>query len=132
MLMQGAYGCAAHSSARTDNVHGIAVADDSGMNSGRLIIGTVVGLIVAAVAGTWIQTAVAVPLAYDMYDPPTTTISAPLNDEMPRRVERPFIVDRYGNRIEEAIGDYRIDSRGDVFERHSPSTAIPSLPDPSV
>jgi hypothetical protein len=99
---------------------------------GRLVIGTVVGLIVAAAGGTWIQNAVAVPLTYGIYETPTTAISDPLNDEMMRRLERPFLLDRYGNRIEPAIGDYRIDSRGDVFERHSPSTAIPRLPDPSV
>lgn len=36
-------------------------------------------------------------------------------------------VDVYGNEIEDAIGDYRIDPRGDVYESHSPDTEVPRL-----
>lgn len=46
--------------------------------------------------------------------------------------DRDVIVDRYGNPIEEAVGDYRVDPRGDIFERHSPATEIARLPDPSA
>jgi hypothetical protein len=41
-------------------------------------------------------------------------------------------LDRYGNPIETANGDYRIDPRGEVYERHSPDTAVPRLPVPST
>jgi hypothetical protein len=33
-------------------------------------------------------------------------------------------LDRYGNPIERAVGDYRTDPRGDVYERHAPDTAV--------
>jgi hypothetical protein len=102
------------------------------MNSERLMIGTIVGMIVVA-AGSWgIETATAVPSWSRAYGSTTTTISDRWGDYMPRDRERGFIVDRYGNPIEEAMGDYRVDPRGDIFERHSPTTAVPRLPDPSV
>ena len=41
-------------------------------------------------------------------------------------------MDRYGNQIETAIGDYRIDPRGDIYERHSPDTAVPRPGIPST
>jgi len=41
-------------------------------------------------------------------------------------------LDRYGNEIESAIGDYRLDGSGDVYERHSPQTEVASLPGPSI
>ena len=39
-------------------------------------------------------------------------------------------VDLYGNEVEEAVGDYRIDVRGDVYERHSPDTEVTQLAAP--
>jgi hypothetical protein len=33
-------------------------------------------------------------------------------------------IDVYGNEIDEAVGDYRVDPRGDMYERHSPDTAL--------
>jgi hypothetical protein len=41
-------------------------------------------------------------------------------------------VDLYGNEVEDAIGDYRIDGRGDIYERHSPSTEVTQLAAPSL
>lgn len=38
--------------------------------------------------------------------------------------------DVYGNEIEDAVTDYRIDSAGDVYERHSPETEVPRLGPP--
>ena len=38
--------------------------------------------------------------------------------------------DLFGNEIEEAVADYRIDIRGGVYERHSPDTAVPKLASP--
>jgi hypothetical protein len=40
--------------------------------------------------------------------------------------------DLFGNEIEEAVADYRIDLRGSVYERHSPETAVPRLGSPEV
>jgi hypothetical protein len=36
-------------------------------------------------------------------------------------------LDVYGNEIDEAIGDYRVDPRGDTYESHSPDTALLKL-----
>jgi hypothetical protein len=40
-------------------------------------------------------------------------------------------VDLLGNEIEDAVADYRVDLGGDVYERHSPETAVPKLGSPS-
>lgn len=40
-------------------------------------------------------------------------------------------VDLLGNEIENAVADYRIDRGGDVYERHSPETAVPRLGSPT-
>jgi hypothetical protein len=41
-------------------------------------------------------------------------------------------VDLYGNEIEDALGDYRIDPRGDVYESHSPDTEVTHLSPPTI
>lgn len=40
--------------------------------------------------------------------------------------------DLYGNQIDEAVGDYRIDPRGDLYEQHSPDTALLKLGPPGA
>jgi hypothetical protein len=40
--------------------------------------------------------------------------------------------DLFGNEVEEAVADYRIDLRGGIYERHSPDTAVPRLGSPKV
>ena len=40
-------------------------------------------------------------------------------------------VDLLGNEVEDAVADYRVDLGGDVYERHSPETAVPRLGSPS-
>ena len=39
-------------------------------------------------------------------------------------------IDIYGNEIEDAVGDYRVDPRGDVYESHSPDTEVTHLGPP--
>jgi hypothetical protein len=39
-------------------------------------------------------------------------------------------LDVYGNEIDDAVTDYRVDPRGDVYERHSPETEVPRLAPP--
>ena len=36
-------------------------------------------------------------------------------------------VDLNGNEIDDAVGDYRVDGRGELYERHAPDTALPHL-----
>jgi hypothetical protein len=38
--------------------------------------------------------------------------------------------DLYGNPIDDAVTDYRIDQGGAVYERHSPDTEVPRLRPP--
>jgi hypothetical protein len=40
--------------------------------------------------------------------------------------------DLFGNEVEEAVADYRIDLRGGLYERHSPDTAVPRLGSPKT
>ena len=40
--------------------------------------------------------------------------------------------DLFGNEIEEAVEDYRLDLRGGLYERHSPETAVAKLGSPST
>jgi hypothetical protein len=37
-------------------------------------------------------------------------------------------IDLYGNPIDEAVTDYRVDPRGELYERHAPDTAVLKLP----
>jgi len=38
--------------------------------------------------------------------------------------------DLFGNEIEPAMADYRVDRRGAMYERHAPETAVPKLGSP--
>ena len=40
--------------------------------------------------------------------------------------------DLFGNEIEEAVADYRVDQRGGIYERHAPDTAVPQLGSPKT
>jgi hypothetical protein len=41
-------------------------------------------------------------------------------------------IDIYGNDVDDAVGDYRIDPRGELYEDHSPDTALLKLGSPST
>jgi hypothetical protein len=41
-------------------------------------------------------------------------------------------LDLFGNEVERAVSDYRVDVRGDIYERHSPDTAVTHLTAPSL
>ena len=41
-------------------------------------------------------------------------------------------VDLNGNEIDEAVGDYRVDRRGEMYERHAPDTALIHLSSPEL
>jgi hypothetical protein len=102
------------------------------MDSARLVIRAILATMVVVGCGMWIDDTHINPPHDAQFYRPTTTVSDWAEDEVPPSDGRAFILDRYGNRIEEAVGDYRVDPRGDIFERHSPSTAVPRLPDPST
>jgi hypothetical protein len=41
-------------------------------------------------------------------------------------------VDLNGNEIDDAVGDYRVDRRGEMYERHAPDTALSHLGAPRM
>ena len=45
--------------------------------------------------------------------------------QQPRKGPR---IDLYGNPIDTAVTDYRVDPRGELYERHAPDTAVLKLP----
>jgi hypothetical protein len=51
--------------------------------------------------------------------------AAPIAPPAPR-------LDLYGNEVEDAVGDYRLDFDGEVYERHSPDTEVARLASPSA
>lgn len=36
-------------------------------------------------------------------------------------------IDLYGNEVDDAVGDYRVDGTGDLYETHSPDTEVTRL-----
>ena len=42
------------------------------------------------------------------------------------------LLDLNGNEIDEAVGDYRVDRAGELYERHAPDTAVLHLSDPKI
>jgi hypothetical protein len=55
----------------------------------------------------------------------TVTPTAPVNDDAP-------MIDAYGNEVTDAVATYKLDSSGDVYEEHSPQTAVPRLGSPKT
>jgi hypothetical protein len=41
-------------------------------------------------------------------------------------------VDLNGNEVDSAVGDYRVDRRGEMYERHAPDTALIHLSAPEL
>jgi hypothetical protein len=105
------------------------------MTAIRVAIGMLWLLSLLAGRGVW-NPAVTSPIAAtsaeitDQFIVPTQSGrgAAPVEEE-PQSCPR---VDLFGNEIEEALADYRIDVRGSVYERHSPETALATLGSPST
>lgn len=100
----------------------------------RVIVGFLWLTILIAVAGGWNAGG---PRRY-LHGPSSSTSTAPVLDDTtdferfrPDAAPEPLL-DLYGNEIESAVGDYRIDVRGDIYERHSPETEVTQLAAPSI
>lgn len=64
-----------------------------------------------------------------------TTAVSQADMEQAADVNSPFAVPRvdlFGNEVSEAVGDYRVDPGGDLYERHAPDTAVLKLGPPGV
>jgi len=99
------------------------------MSSFRIVLG-IICLVVAVVArGIWAETRVFPAARAVFQESSTAAVSDPGDTDEPFPPDRTESsrMDRYGNQIETAVGDYRIDRRGEMYERHSPDTAVPRL-----
>jgi hypothetical protein len=99
----------------------------------RLLVG--VTWVLAAIAGheMWTPRVSAVPQSAPTRTE-TTAISIPVAvdvSDIEEHRAQPRL-DVYGNIIDEAVGDYRIDPQGDVYEWHSPDTALLELGPPGA
>lgn len=103
------------------------------MSSLRITIGTIAVAALLFAWGVWRETAILAG-PHVTVDWSTTAVSGSIAPEPMARegTSRERLVDMYGNEVHRAIGDYRIDFRGDVYERHSPHTALPDLGPPST
>jgi len=64
----------------------------------------------------------------------TSAVSQP-DHERPENLDSQFAephIDLFGNEVSEAVGDYRVDRLGDLYERHAPDTAVLKLGPPGV
>ena len=74
--------------------------------------------------------ALAVALAFVAGRTPAVSPAERQADGDLHRVNAPN-TDIYGNRVERAVGGYRVDVRGDLYEEHNPDTAVLELGPPS-
>jgi hypothetical protein len=98
--------------------------------TGRVIVGLLWLTILIVVAGAWNRT------SSPRFDtPPLGTLvldDAMYSDVLGEGAAVEPRIDLYGNEVEEAVGDYRIDVRGDIYERHSPDTEVTQLGAPGT
>lgn len=100
------------------------------MNFTRVVIGALV--ITAGVIGREyrvIEARTTPPTSFELATPTVSDTSvspqAPATGEAPR-------VDVFGNEVEDAVGDYRVDGTGDLYETHSPDTEVTRLGSPGA
>ena len=93
----------------------------------------------AAVAGHQMWTPRFTPVTRPVRLTETTSISIPLVEQaggedasIPAESAGEPQFDVYGNQIDEAVGDYRVDPRGDLYEQHAPDTALLKLGPPGA
>jgi hypothetical protein len=110
--------------------------------TGRVVVGVLWLLLLVVMAGAWGAGArsakAAVRQAPTLTKPasvksvqPSSSITD-LTDRSEDASSTSPAVDLYGNEIERAVGDYRIDFRGDIYETHAPDTAITELGAPAM
>jgi len=72
----------------------------------------------------------AVALSFMAARTPAVLDGDPVQTSEVRRVSSPNL-DIYGNEVERAVGGYRADPLGELYEEHNPDTAILKLGPPS-
>jgi FtsZ-interacting cell division protein ZipA len=102
------------------------------MRSLRVIVGAIWIAILLVTHGIWTATALPLDVVSAFPDPSTTSVRDGAENDDYSASSAPRLYDMYGNEIEEALGDYRIDVRGEMYERHAPQTALPEPAKPST
>ena len=114
------------------------------MSSLRVALGIIYMALALAMRGIWAETPVQPPVHFELPTAASPSVSEfgrlpqavgshiDLEESSSPRPGESRRMDRYGNPIETANGDYRIDPRGEMYERHSPDTAVTRLPVPST
>jgi hypothetical protein len=91
--------------------------------------------IVAALSEVWMQRFAVRSQHAIAFTPPysTTSVLDTGTSALPQRDDwaEPR-VDLNGNEIDTAVGDYRVDPRGEMYERHAPDTALIHLSAPEL
>ena len=93
-------------------------------------------LVVVAFSEGWVQRST-VHSQHALAFPPRSTTTSVLDvgaSALPQRDDdwaEPR-VDLNGNEIDAAVGDYRVDMRGEMYERHAPDTALIHLSAPEL
>ena len=96
----------------------------------RVLIGVIWVLSLLLGRGVWhsaafpASSAVAISHTTSVSDGEGGESSSVGNDRQPPQF------DLFGNEIESAMADYRVDRRGAMYERHAPETAVPRLGSP--
>ncbi len=103
--------------------------------TGRVIVGLLWLTILVVAAAAWSAGA----SRSRAQAPPPSTRTSPVLDDAANAgavfggdAAAEPLYDLYGNAIEEAVGDYRVDFRGATYERHSPDTEVTQLAAPSM
>jgi hypothetical protein len=97
----------------------------------------VIGLsIVFTLSEVWLQRSTVYVQHAIAFPPPSSTTSV-LDVGTPALPQRDDDwaeprVDLNGNEIDVAVGDYRVDTRGEMYERHAPDTALIHLTAPEL
>ena len=102
----------------------------------RISIVVIVLSVVAVVCQLWVQSSDSARHAIVLPTHAAATTSV-LDTRHPLSVTRSDdwaepLVDLNGNEIDEAVGDYRVDRAGELYERHAPDTAVLHLSDPRI
>lgn len=101
----------------------------------RVSIVVIVLSVVAVVCQLWVQSSDSARHAIVL--PTHAATTSVLDTGLPLSVTRSDdwaepLVDLNGNEIDEAVGDYRVDRAGELYERHAPDTAVLHLSDPRI
>lgn len=102
----------------------------------RALLTVLLFAMIAAVSHEWTRAAVQRNVV--IAPPPLVDTTSVLDASTPAlhvREDEDWLeprVDLNGNEIDAAIGDYRVDPRGEMYERHAPDTALLHLSAPKL